>query len=187
MNNRKDETLRIVFSESFDSNEIEEITESFSKIIPVEKRRFFTESVETVAAVFIGFVLGSVAQGFFKAIGSDMYRKAKEKVIQKLKNNQNPTLKFEISYKDVKISVMCQTNDEKTLNEVFDTIDKARDIAVKELDKKETPEMTEIRLYYDKGWILDSGDNWKPPKVVKLYKYNKKTGKWKLTQDWSNR
>lgn len=179
----KDDTLEIVFSQGFDSNDTEEIIEAFSKFVPAGKRYYVTDSVETVVALFIVFMLGSIADGFFRAIGSDLYKKAKEKVIEKLKNNQNPTLKFEMSYKDTKVSVICQTNDEGILNKVFDTIDKARDIAIRELDKKETPEMTEMRVYYDKEWFLDSGENWKPSKITEFYKYNRKTGKWELIRE----
>ena len=183
----KDETLKIIFSHGFNSNDIEEITKSFSKILPVEKRYYITESVEAVVALFIGFVIGSTAHGFFRAIGSDLYRKAKEKVIQKLKNSQNPTLMFEISYRGTKISIISNTNDEQELNQIFDTIDKARDIAIKELDKKETPEMNEMVIHYDNGWIFNSGRCWKPPRVIKFYRFDKKTGKWELTDDWSER
>lgn len=188
---KKDEVMKITFSQgNFDSGEIEKITESFSKIVPVERRYYIRETVGILPAVLIfsiGFVLGSIAQGFFKAMGSDLYRIAKDKVIKILKNKKVPSLIFEMFYKGTKISIICRTKDERTLNEVFNTIDKARDIAIKELDRKETPEMTEMMIHYDESWILDSGQNWKAPKVIKFYKYNKKTGKWKLTRDWSIR
>ena len=186
--NKRNEALRIVFSQgNFNSDEIEEITESFSKIVPVEQLYYARDSAEILPAVLIfsiGFVSGSIAQGFFKAVGSDLYRIAKEKVIRRLKNKQNPTFILKMSYRDTKISIASRTNDERELNQIFDTLDKARDIAINELDKKETPEMTEMTIYYDERWILDSGLNWKP---LKVYKYNKKTGKWELTDDKSER
>lgn len=184
---KKDETLKIVFSKGFSSVETEEIAEAFSKIMPVEKRYYVTETVETVAVVLIIFILGMISQGFFKAIGSDLYRTAKEKVIKKLKNSKNPTLIFEMSYKGTKISITSRTNDERQLNNIFDTIDKSGEIAMRELDKRETPEMNEMTIHYDEGWIVVSGRNWKPPEVIKFYKYNKKNGRWELTDDWSNR
>lgn len=160
MSSKKDETIKIIFSQGFNSDEIEEITESFSKIVPVKEYRFATDSVETVATVVIIFMLGfitrDITQGFFNAIGSELYKIAKEKIIRIFKIKQNPRLIFEMSYKGTKILVECQTNDERELSEVFDTIDKARDIAIRELDKKETPE---LRIYYDNGWILDSEEN----------------------------
>ena len=142
------------------------------------------EILPAVLIFSIGFVLGSIGQGFFKAMGSDLYRIAKKKVIRILRSKQSPTLIFEMSHKGTKISIVSKTNDEKILNDVFDTIDKAVDIAINELDKKETPEMTKMKIHYDNGWILNSGENWKPPKVVKFYEYDKKTSKWKLTRDW---
>lgn len=191
MTNKRDETLKLTFSVgNFNSNEIEEITESFSKIVPVERRYYAQESAGILPAVLIfsiGFVLGSIGRGFFRAMGSDLYRKAKEKTIAIVKKKKSPSIIFKMSYKGTETSVICQTNDDRILNEVFDTIDKARDIAINELDKKETPEMNEMTIQYDKEWIFDSGRNWKPPKVIKLYRYNRKTGKWELTNDWSKR
>ena len=154
---KKDEALKLIFSQRFNPDEIEEITESFSKIVPTEKRLFAIDSIGTVAVVLtIGlgsFVLGSIAKNFFEAMGSDFYKIAKEKVIRIFKNKQNPTLIFEMSLEDTKILITSRTNDERELNEIFDTRDKARDIAMKELDKRKTPE---IRIYYDNGWISDS-------------------------------
>lgn len=118
------------------------------------------------------------------------YQKAKQKVISILKNKEKPTLKFEMSYKNTKISIESVTNDEQELNKVFDTIDKARDLAINELERKETPEMTNVTIIYNGDWMLDSGMNWKPldkPRVIKFYEYDKKTGKWKKTRDWSER
>lgn len=152
----KDETLRIVFCQGFNSDEIEEITESFSKIVPTKEYRFATDSVETANVVIIftlGVITGSIAQGFFNEIGSDLYRIAKEKFIRIFKTKQNPMLIFEMSNRDTKVLITSRTNDERGLNEIFDTILKARDMAIREQDKRNT---LEIRIYYDNGWILDS-------------------------------
>lgn len=138
----------------------------------------------------MGFVLGSIAEGFFRAIGSDIYQKAKKKAVDSLKGKEKPTLRFEMLYEGVKIAISATTSDEDTLNRVFDTISKAKDLAVSELEKKETPEMTDIALDFDKDWKLVEGMNWRPmdkPRVVKFYEYNKETGEWKLTRDWSHR
>ena len=191
VSSKEKEALKIVFSQgNFNSDEIEEITESFSKIVPVEQWYRVRMSAEILPAVLIfsiGFIVGSIGRGFFEAIGSDLYRKAKEKAIGILKNKESPTLKFEMLYGGTKISITCQTRDERELNEVFDTVDKARDIAINELDKEETPEINELMIYYDQGWTLDAGRCWKPPRVIKFYRFDKKTGKWELTDDWSER
>lgn len=154
----KDEALRIVFS-GFNSDEIEEIVKSFSKIVPVKDYRIATDSVETVVTTVIVFIIGSItleiAKGFFNAMSSDFYRIAKERFIRILKNKQDPAVVFKMFYKGTEISIVCRTNDERELNEVFDTIDKARDIAINELDKKETPKMRFVFVRYDKDWSLD--------------------------------
>ena len=155
-----DKALRIVFSQgNFNSDEIEEIIESFSKIVPVKQLYYAQDTVEilpTVLIFSIGFAFGSIGQGFFEAIGSDLYRIAKEKVIHIIKNKKSPTIIFKLTYKNTQISIISRTNDKKELNRVFDTIDKARDIAIRELDKKLTLKMTNILVLYDDGWKLDS-------------------------------
>ena len=188
----KEEELEIVFDDrNFKPQEISEITEAFSKISPTKQLYFVRMSaVEVLPAVLIvslGLAFGHIAKSFFQAMGSDIYQKIKEKVLHTLKSKDSPTLTFKMSYKDTEISITSKTDDEEKLNTVFDTIDKARDIAIKDLDKKSTPKMTEVVVLYDDGWKLDSGRNWNPPKAVKFYVYNEKTGKWELTRDWSQK
>jgi hypothetical protein len=194
MSDAEKDALTIVFSTgNFSKEEIKEISDAFSDVAPIQQRFYARDSAEVLPAVLIfslGFALGGIAEGFFRAIGSEIYQKAKKKVIDSLKGKEKPTLVFEMSYKGVKISISTTTNDEGTLNHVFDTIYKAKDLAVSELDKKETPEMTEIALDFDQDWKLTEGTNWKPmgkPKVIKFYEYNKETGKWELTRDRSDR
>jgi hypothetical protein len=139
---------------------------------------------------FVGldFVAGSIADGFFKAMGSDLYKKAKEKTINAIKNKEKPTVIFEMKYKETEISIRATTNDERTLEKVFDTINEAKEIAVSEIDKEETPKMTKLEMVFDGDWQLNGGTNWQPvgkPRTVKFYEFNKKTGKWELTRDWS--
>ena len=59
----------------------------------------------------------------------------------------------------------------------------------REIEKKETPEMTEIVLGFEKDWKLVEGMNWRPmdnPRVRKFYEYNKETEKWELKRNWSS-
>jgi hypothetical protein len=158
LRSEKDNEMRIVFSQgNFNSVEIKEITESFSKIVPVKQQYYAQDSVEALSPFLIfsiGYVLGSVGQGFFKAIGSDLYRIAKEKVIRALKNKQNPKVIFQMSYKSTTISITSQTKDERELNKIFDTIDKAKDIAINELDRQRT-KTSLMLINYDGDWILE--------------------------------
>jgi hypothetical protein len=89
-----------------------------------------------------------------------------------------PNLNMHASYKIV-----------KKQHDARDTINKAREIAIAELDKKDIPEMAKLKIVYDNGkWVLDSGECWKPlgsPRIIRFYKYDKSTGKWKLIKDWS--
>jgi hypothetical protein len=122
-------------------------------------------------------------------MGSDLYQKAKEKVIRILRNKKDPTLEFKMHYKNTEIIISSKTKYEQELSKIFDTINKAREIAIAELDKKDTPEMTKIKIVYDDGkWVLDSGECWKPlekPRIIRFYEYDKSSGKWKLIKDWS--
>jgi hypothetical protein len=183
--------LEIAFSTNFSKEEVTEVTETFSEILPVDQRLYIRMSAEVLPAVLIfalGFVAGSIADGFFKAMGSDLYKKAKEKTINAIKNKEKPTVIFEMKYKETEISIRATTNDERTLEKVFDTINEAKEIAVSEIDKEETPKMTKLEMVFDGDWQLNGGTNWQPvgkPRTVKFYEFNKKTGKWELTRDWS--
>jgi hypothetical protein len=183
------ERLTVTFSQgNFTSEETKEVIESLSAICPVEQCGLFRGEMGELPAVLIlsiGFVGGAIATAFFSAMGSDLYQTAKEKIMATLGEKKNPTLKFEMAYGDTKISVVTETADSEKLNRVFDTIDKARDLAVNELNKKETPELTEMTIRCNTDWTLESGQNWKPPTIIMLYKYNGETGQWELTQDWS--
>lgn len=183
------EKLGVTFSQgNFTLEETKEIVESLSTLFPVDERGLVRESAEELPAVliiYIGFVSAAIAGGFFSAMGSDLYRIAKEKITAVLGKKKNPTLKFEMTYGDTKISAVAETSDCEELRKVFDTIDKARDLAINELNKKETPELTEMTIRYNTDWTLESGQNWKPPTIIMLYKYNGETGQWELTQDWS--
>jgi hypothetical protein len=83
MSDGEKDTLTIVFSEgNFSEEEIKEISDAFSDVSPIQQRYYVRMSAEVLPAVLIfslGFVLGNIAKGFFEAIGSDMYQKAKKK------------------------------------------------------------------------------------------------------------
>jgi hypothetical protein len=153
---------------------------------PITTVFMFGGEVLPAAIVFVmGLALGGIADGFFKAVGTDAYKKAKESVINILKKEteKKPTLSFEMKYKNTNISISTKTNDEDTLNKVFDTIEKARDLAISELDKEKTPDMTELTIVFDNDWYPYLGKRKHGglfiPLLDKSYKYNKETKKWK--------
>ena len=157
MEHNRDVQLRIVFSQDFSSDETKEITEAFSKILPTIKSRVATASaqpVEAATVVIIFCILKPIAEGFLRSIGSDLYNIAKEKIIKILNKKKKPTLVFQFksAYKGTEIVIKAQTNDKEELRKVFDTIDKAREIAMRERDKKDAPIVT---VNFDNGWSLD--------------------------------
>lgn len=101
MSDKRNEKLGIAFSNNFSSDEVAEITDAFGKIVPVSRMRYGQDSIDattvlvTVAIVtFIFFPLSKIADGFFESIGSDLYQKAKEKVVSAMKNKKNPNIQF---------------------------------------------------------------------------------------------
>ena len=149
--------LRIAFSQDFSSDETKEITESFSKILPTIYNRIATDSAETVemTAVIIFCIIMPIAEEFLRSIGSDFYNKAKKKIINILSKKKNPKLVFQFksAYKGTEIVIKAQTNDKEELSKVFDTIQKAWEMAMRERDKKEAYMVT---VNYDEDWTLDS-------------------------------
>lgn len=186
MTEGKSSKLQIVFSDrNFTQEEIKEVTDSFTKLLPIEKRYLLRESIGDLPAVIIITIIGT---GFFQTIGSDLYEKAKEKIIKILNGKYSPTIEFKLKLEKTEIQIITSASDEQTVNKIFDTIADAKDLALTELNKKETPEMTQLNMRFDKSWKFVDGQNFNydiTPKVVKHYKYNEETGSWELTQDLS--
>ena len=152
MSNKRDEKLGIAFSENFSSDEIVEIADAFEKIVPVSRMRHGQDSIpETIVTVtivaFIFFPLGKIADGFFESVGSDMYQKAKEKIVRAMKNKKNPHIQFVMWHKNVKIVINAVAKNDAELNSIFDTIAKARKMAVNEVEKDS--QIHEVTINYD--------------------------------------
>jgi hypothetical protein len=162
MDNNNDEHLRIVFSQDFSLDETNEIIESFSKVLPTKESKIgldSAEAVDEVIAIIIFFIVKPIAEGFLKSIGSDLYKKAKEKIIKSLTKKENPKIFFQFKSvsENTDIVIKSQTNDKEELNIIFDTIDKARELALRELKKEEGYNI--ITVNYDNGWNLESENN----------------------------
>jgi len=167
--------LRIVFSQDFTSDETEQIVESFSKILPTKESRMAVDSAEAVAvatAVIVFLIFEPIAEGFLKSIGSDLYNKAKEKIIKILDRKKNPTILFQFksAHKGTDIVIKAQTNAKEELNIIFDTIDKARELAIRDLVTKELM----VTVNYDEGWTLES-ETENQVRTEKVGKFKEKT------------
>lgn len=162
---QESDSLKIFFSRAYE-NEMDEISKAFSEIVPVEvgylppTKRFGEDdeifelwSLPPAQVVFVlGFVSGSIATGFLKAFGSDLYEKAKEKLLKALKllDRSNLSLRFAMTYKETTIWIKSKTDNMEELNKIFATIDKARDIAISKIDKEKNDKMTGIVVSYDR-------------------------------------
>lgn len=142
MSDKQDERLGIAFSDNFSSDEIVEITDAFGKIVPVSRMRYGQDSIDattllvTAAIVtFIFFPLGKIVEGFFQSIGSDLYQKAKGKIVSVMKNKSNPSIHFVLCDKNVRIVIEAVAKNETELNSIFDTIANARKMAIREIEK----------------------------------------------------
>lgn len=187
MNDYDNKKMEIIYSQNFSMDERSEISKAFSEIVPVDEKTFVRLSAELLPAVLtfsLGFIFGATATGFFRALGSDLYNKTKQTLIKILKNKREPLLVFEMMYNEIKIKIESRTKDELELNKVFDTIDKAKDLAIKELDKKDIPKMTDIVLFFDEEWKLHSGQHWDPPTNIAFYSYNQEKNIWELANTW---
>jgi hypothetical protein len=193
MKNQLSNSLRIRYSSTFDISETEEITQALSKICPVEESYLFVKSESTVAQTLVVIVLGyigcSVADSFFQAMGSDIYKLVKDKIKKVFKDKENPTIKFEMSYKKTEISIESHDKEGRILDGVFDTIDKARDIAIHQLNKETTPSLTKITITHNNdGWQPTSGQQFEPKNYPypKYFKFNQVTGKWEIEKEFAD-
>ena len=100
-----------------------------------------------------------IAEEFLRSIGSDVYNIAKKKIINILSKKKNPKLVFQFKseYKGTEIVIKAQTNDKEELSLVFDTIDKAREIAMGELEKKRHILLQSIMITVG-FWILKKAE-----------------------------
>lgn len=128
------EKLGIILSHGegqFAPEEAIEIAEAFSKIEPVELGAYIRESAEVLPQLLIialSFVGGAVASGFFGSIGTDAYNKAKDAVKKAFKSKPNLNISFEMKTDETEINIWSQAKDEKTIDKIFDTIDKAKEV-----------------------------------------------------------
>ena len=183
MSNDTASDLVILFSQrNFTDDEIKDVTSCFSEFANVRKGDFIRESLGDLPAVIILILIG---EGFFRAIGSDVYEKAKQKLIQLLRTKKEPTLKFEMKLRGIDIDISANVHDEQTWNKIFDVIGDAKELAIREIEKKETPTLTEINLGYDGSWKILGGENrnFNCEPILKFYTYNSELHKWKLTRD----
>jgi len=142
-----------------------------------------------VLFIALGYVAGSIATGFFGAIGTDAYNKAKEKLKSILKTKTDPTIRFSMNYKNVEINISCNAPDEKAIEKIFDTIIAARDLAIQAIDDDDSPTITELNIDYEKQqFTLSSAQNQQlkvNPMLFQSYTYDKVNKKWTLVSDYS--
>jgi hypothetical protein len=187
------EKLEILFSHGegqFTPEELIEITEAFSKIEPVDQRLLIRETAEVLPqwVIFVlGYIGGEVSSGFFSSIGTDLYNKAKETVKKAFKSKTELNIGFELHTKDTEIKIQSQPKNEATIDKIFDTIDEAKEVAIAELEKADTPKLTELVIDAEthtpkEGMNKNLKDT---PKKFILYEYDEQTGKWTVYRDYS--
>lgn len=176
--------LQVTFSiHDFSDEEITEITDALSRIEPIEEPRFYlrasAETLPELLIIALGFIGGSIAGAFFGGIGTDAYNKLKEAVKKALRNKKDPKIMFEMNYKGVEIHIDSNSKDETTIERVFDTIDKAKDIAINEIDNPASPKLTKLFIIYDEnGWHLHEALDYKTEHFPIIYVYDIKGKKW---------
>lgn len=158
--------LNVYFSDNFSSEEIANITEAFGKIVPVKRVHYAKDSfavtesplsliVENPVIIFIiGYAMGAIAEGFFKAIGSDLYQKAKEKLKKTLKNKPKPKIGFKMLYNKLWIEISAEPKNEKELDAIFDTINDARKMAINAINNSQG-QVNGIIIKYEGYWNLE--------------------------------
>ena len=185
MSNLKKNYLGIVYAyDAFSEEERKEINEIASKIVPVKDAYLMHLSAEQMAGILVialGLATSSIAIGFFEALGSDIYNSLKDKISKILSKKDKPTIKFTMKYNDTLINISSSSNDENEIKIVFDTIDKAKDLAINVLNNNKTPKMTEINIIYNNGWFINYGQNWNPPEKIAYFEYDIHNNEWKLT------
>lgn len=140
MLNKPEEKVRIYFSSDFNKNEVAEITNAFNKIAPtrgISNAQIRMDSVDANAVIETAFLMFAIfagteiGKGFFSSIGTDL----KEKLVKTLSNKKKPSVSFEIFYKHTRITINAKPDNVEEWKRVFDTINKAGELAMNEIEK----------------------------------------------------
>jgi len=164
----------------FKKEEMDEIDEIIAKIVPVKRRFYSADSMEKLPAYMIftlGYVFGGISRGFFESLGSDIYNNLKNKIKNILSIKERRGIIFEMNSNSTKIYLMSTNPNEDEIEKIFDTIDKAKNLAIDVLKEEDTPELTELRIFFDEDWDIREGWYISPEKML-FYDYENK--KWKI-------
>ncbi len=138
MATKRNESVRIYFSDDFSEKEVSEITKAFNKIIPTNSianaqmtcDSVDAEVVQTAFMTVLILVSGGILTGFLNSIGSDL----KEKLTQAFRQKKKPFVQFTMFYKNVRIDINANPTTRAEWEIIFDTIDKAGKRAISEID-----------------------------------------------------
>lgn len=140
MPTKQDEKIRIYFSNDFNASEVDEITDSFNKILPthgISNARICVDSIDATTVIQTAFLMVVVfvgletIKGFFNSIGSDL----KDKLIQALKGKKKPIVQFNMRYKNSSIQINAAPENWEEWKTIFETIVKAVQSAINEIEK----------------------------------------------------
>jgi len=140
---------------------MDEIEHILTQIGKVKRNYYLMEAIgEPMTAIIIfnlGVVTGAIATGFFKAMGSDIYQQLKKKVANILsRKKQTKEIIFRLITNTTEVKIVCLPSSVKEIENVFDTLNKAKDIAINALSKNDAPKMTEAIIKFEDGWKIVS-------------------------------
>jgi len=179
---RNDDILTITYGQgAFSNEEMDEIDDILSHFGEVKRNFYFMETVDITGPGIIifalGFIGGTIATGFFRAMGSDIYNKLKKKVIDALSRKEHKRLLFILYSNSTEIRIVSLPSSVEEIGDVFDTLSQAKDIIINALSKEDTPKMTEVIVKYEDGWKIDYG-TYRGPDEFYFCTYDEPTGTW---------
>lgn len=154
------EKLTILFSNDFTEEEIEEITNLFSQIFETESRiksKISRPFAYRLPLPIITFVLKYVFTGFLTAIGTEIFEYILKKFSEVIKKKKGIIIEFLASYNDMEVVASALVNNEKTLLNVFNTLNEVKHIAMNELQKKDISEIDTVFIIYNaetSKWVV---------------------------------
>ena len=184
-----DAILKITYVKgAFSNEEMDEIDDILTHFGKVRRNYYLMDAIgEPMTSLIIfglGVVTGGIATGFFNAMGSDIYQKLKRNVADILSRKKHTKeIIFSLFTNTTEVKIISLPSSVKEVENVFDTINVAKDIAIDALAKDDTPKMTEAIIKYEDGWTIDYGA-YRSQKDFFFYTYDENTGTWILDESY---
>ena len=156
-------TISVFYDRAFLDEEGQELISELSKISSEEPTPTFKKALEPVQVLLIAagvFVIGSIAQGFFKKVGSELYDKLRDTLIKYYRRKTRPDQIIDFCFstrqgkKVFEVHVLIDNPSISELNDLFASGFNEVDSLLTSLPRDEKMDIAQLVFQYKKGKLL---------------------------------